>query len=687
MSSDQLLRGMPGSIAGYLLEGYIGQGGTGAVYLARDERLGRQVAFKVVAPELAADAAFRARFLRESREATVVGHPHIIPVYQAGEADGMVYLAMRYVQDGNARSLVSRFGSLDSAQAWSIIAQVASALDAAHAHGLIHRDVKPASMLVDASGELDARTPYQAGRGDVTHVYLSDFGMSMPPPAETGATGQFTPKLDYVAPEQIRGRALDGRADLYSLACAGFELLCGTPPFAQDQGLTVMYDQLYVPPPSATVRRPDLPVAVDAVLTRALAKNPADRYATCGEFAEELQAALGLRPARSRSQRLAGSGSLAEARSSSTERPTGSPQRAPVPALASHGPGVPRPHEPAPPPALSPSGSGGLRPHQPPPPPALSPSASAGLRPHQPAPPPAPSPARTGGLPSHEPAPAPALSRSGAGAPRSPFAPPAPPTAAVLRPPPAPPQSPPAPPEAGPDPLSDPASLDPQPPRRHPGRARLIVAVAAVAITAAAVAIGVLASHPSSRSTPAASTTPTTPAASATSAVPATSAVSSPAASSTPSVAASVLASRQATAVGNLLSSSATTRQALQTAVTQVQACTNLSGAVGQIQQVVNQRSGQYQQASTLSTADLTGGATVKSDLITALRDSLNADRDYLTWAQQQSAGCTPGAQSAAYTTAYNADQQANAAKAQFAQVWDPIAARYGLSQQSPESI
>ncbi|HEY6297570.1 MAG TPA: protein kinase, partial [Streptosporangiaceae bacterium] len=448
MSSDQLLRGMPGSIAGYLLEGYIGQGGTGAVYLARDERLGRKVAFKVVAPELARDDAFRVRFLRESREATVVGHPHIIPVYQAGEADGMVYLAMRYVQDGNVRSLVSRSGSLDSAQAWSIIAQVASALDAAHAHGLIHRDVKPASMLVDASGELDSSTPYQAGRGDVAHVYLSDFGMSMPPPAETGATGQFTGNLDYVAPEQIRGRALDGRTDLYSLACAGFELLCGTPPFVQDQGLTVMYDQLYVPPPSATVRRPDLPVAVDAVLTRALAKNPADRYATCGEFAEELQAALGLRPARSRSQRLAGSGSLAEARSSSTERLTGSPQRAPVHALASHGPGLPRPHELAQPPALSPSGSAGLRRHQPPPPPA-------------------PSPARTGGLPSHEPLPTPALSRSGAGVPRSTFAPPASPTAAVLRSPSAlPPQSPPAPPEAGPDPLSDPADLDPQPPRR-----------------------------------------------------------------------------------------------------------------------------------------------------------------------------------------------------------------------------
>jgi serine/threonine protein kinase len=623
VSSDQLLRGMPGSIAGYLLEGYIGQGGTGAVYLARDERLGRQVAFKVVAPELARDAAFRARFLRESREATVVGHPHIIPVYQAGEADGMVYLAMRYVQDGNVRSLVSRFGSLDSAQAWSIIAQVASALDAAHAHGLIHRDVKPASMLVDASGDVDSRTPYQTARGDVAHVYLSDFGMSMnPPPGESSATGQFAGTLDYVAPELIRGRALDGRADLYSLACAGFELLCGTLPFAQDQGLTVKYDQLYVPPPAATVRRPDLPSAVDAVLARALAKNPADRYATCGEFAEELQGALGLRPVRSRPQRLAGRS--AAPRPDAEERPA-------------------QPREPAPALAHVPPGTGVLRPR--------------------------------------EPAPAPALSRSGAGVLRSPSAPSAPPAAGVLR-------SPSAPPAVGPEPLSEPADPEPQPPGRRPGRVRLIVAVAAVAITAAAVAVGVLVSHPG-RSAPVASTTPTTPATSATSAVPATSAASSPAASSTPSVSASVLASRQATAVGNLLGSSAATREALQSAVTQVRECTNLPGAVGQIQHVVDQRSSQYEQASALPTGDLASGAIVRSDLITALRDSLNADRDYLTWAQQQqqSAGCTPGAQSGAYTTAYDADQQANAAKAEFALVWDPIAARYGLSQQSPDSI
>ena len=293
--ADLVPPGLPSRIAGYRLEGCIGRGGAGVVYLARDGRLGRKVALKVVAPELARDAAFRARFLRESRAAAALGHPHIIPVYQAGEAGGIVYLAMRYVQGGDARSLLSRLGPLGFARAWSIVAQVASALDAAHGHGLIHRDVKPASMLVDASAA-GRKPPRRTGGDDFGHVYLSDFGISKNPPGQTTAAGQFAGMLDYLAPEQIEGRALDGRADLYSLACAGFELLCGTPPFGQDQGLTVMYAQLYAPPPAATARRPDLPAAVDLVLARALAKRPADRYATCGQFAEELRTALGLGP-------------------------------------------------------------------------------------------------------------------------------------------------------------------------------------------------------------------------------------------------------------------------------------------------------------------------------------------------------------------------------------------------------
>ena len=573
---------MPGSIAGYRLEGYIGRGGTGVVYLARDERLGRQVAFKVVAPELARDAAFRARLLRESREATVVGHPNIIPVYQAGEAGGIVYLAMRYVQGGDARSLVSRLGPLGSARAWSIIAQVGSALDAAHGHGLIHRDVKPASILVDAGSAVGGTTPGRVGDDDVGHVYLSDFGMGKnPPPDQTTAAGRFAGTLDYVAPEQIQGRALDGRADLYSLACAGFELLCGTPPFGHDQGLTVMYDQLYVPPPAATARRPDLPAAVDLVLARALAKNPADRYATCGQFAEELHTALGLRPGepdnptRSRSQRP--SGPAAEAGPSGQDGPA-------------------RQHE-----------------------------------------------------YGHEPARAPAPAPSGAGAPRSSHGPSA----------------------AGPgrvstDPVSGPGGPDPEQPGRRPGVVRLILAVAAVAIVAAAAA-GVAHTSRPIRGTPA---------------------VSSPAASSAPPSSPSTLAPRQAAALNKLLGSSTATRKALQSAVNQVGRCTNLSGAVAAIQNVVDQRSSQYHQASDLPTATPAIGAIVKSDLVTALRDSLDADRDYLTWARQQlDNGCAPTAQSGAYNAAYHADQQADVAKEAFARVWNPVAARYGIQQSSPVSI
>src|SRR5260221_5243721 len=288
---------MSGKIGDYRLDGHIGRGGMAVVYLAQDERLDRTVALKIIAPELARDAAFRTRFLHESRAAAAVGHPNIIPVYDAGDAGGVLYVAMRYVQGGDARSLLNRLGPLPFGWAWSITAQVASALDAAHAHGLIHRDVKPTNMLLDTGDLTGGRAPRRADGSDFEHVYLSDFGISKTSSSgQNTAMAQFAGTLDYVAPEQVEGRAVDGRADLYSLACAGFELLCGAPPFGQDQGLTVMYAQLYAPPPTASARRPDLPAAADQVLATALSKNPADRYLTCGQFAEELQRALGLLP-------------------------------------------------------------------------------------------------------------------------------------------------------------------------------------------------------------------------------------------------------------------------------------------------------------------------------------------------------------------------------------------------------
>jgi hypothetical protein len=544
------------------------------------------VAVKILAPELTRDAAFQTRLLDHVRAAAEIDHPHILPVYEAGDASGVMYIAMRYVQGGDVRSLLSPLRPLPFGRAWKIIAQVASALDAAHAHGVIHRDVKPANMLLDASSGVDQQTPsWAAGRG-FDHVYLSDFGMRRDwSPEESIAAARFAGTFDYTAPEQIEGRALDGRADLYSLACAGFELLCGTPPFGQDQGLTVMYAQLYAPPPTATARRPDLPAAVDVVLATALAKNPADRYATCGQFAEELRAALGLIPGESNSPAWLHSqghaGPVAESR------------------LA---PGDERP-------------------------------ARQQECDHPPTQTTAPVPSRPGRPPSPEPQPAAGLG------------------------------------QVSPDSIGGPGGPYPRQPRRRPGIIRLTLAVAAMAI-AAAVAIGLAMPDRSIPGTPA---------------VPSR-AASSPAATSAPSSSsASTLAPRQATAVNNLLSSSAATRQELQGAVSKVLICANLPSAARQLQNVVNQRSSEYNQASALSTSALANGATLKSDLIAALRNSLDADKDYLAWARQQlNPGCSPTAQSSVYDAAYNASQRADASKEAFIQVWNPVAAQYGMQQKSP---
>ncbi|HXW47232.1 MAG TPA: protein kinase [Streptosporangiaceae bacterium] len=272
-------------IAGYRLEEQIGMGGMATVFRAYDRRLDRQVALKVLAPALAEDEAFRRRFVRESRAAAAVDDPHIIPVFEAGEADGMLFIAMRLVRGGDVRSLVDRLGPLPAARAAEIITQAASALDAAHARGLVHRDVKPANMLLDASQAAD--------RPD--HVYLSDFGLSKTSLSVSGltSTGQFLGTLDYVAPEQIEGRRVDGRTDQYGLACAAFELLCGDPPFRREDSVSVMYAQLNEPPPRLSARRADLAGAIDEVMARALAKSPDDRYRSCGEFAAALRLALG----------------------------------------------------------------------------------------------------------------------------------------------------------------------------------------------------------------------------------------------------------------------------------------------------------------------------------------------------------------------------------------------------------
>jgi hypothetical protein len=275
---------VPGArIAGYVLEAQIGQGGMAVVFRARDERLDRKVALKFLAPWLAADEEFRRRFDLESRLAAAVNNPHIIPVFRADEADGILFLAMPYVAGGDVGSLVRSQGALPPARAVEIVSQVASALDAAHRRGLVHRDVKPSNLLLDADSESD-------------YVYLSDFGLAKTATGSGGLTrtGQVLGTLAYMAPEQIAGRPVDGRADQYALACAAYEMLSGEPPFTGDE-VAVLGGHLNRPAPPLTSRQPRLPAAMDPVFARALAKDPARRYPSCQGFSEALRDAL--RPA------------------------------------------------------------------------------------------------------------------------------------------------------------------------------------------------------------------------------------------------------------------------------------------------------------------------------------------------------------------------------------------------------
>ena len=270
-------------IAGFRLEHEIGHGGMAVVYRAQDLALGRTVAVKLLAPELARNKSFRLRFASESRAAAAIDHPHIIPVFAAGESDGVLYIAMRYVEGRDLRTLLDRNGTLPVPQALRIATQIASALDAAHAHGLVHRDVKPGNVLV-AEGT-DSEHP--------EHVYLTDFGLTKKSSSLTGftAVGQFVGTVDYVAPEQISGKPVDGRGDLYSLGCLVFELLTGSAPYQRDDDLALLWAHLHAPPPELSRARPGLPPALDAVLAKALAKDPDERYATCMEFATALRGA------------------------------------------------------------------------------------------------------------------------------------------------------------------------------------------------------------------------------------------------------------------------------------------------------------------------------------------------------------------------------------------------------------
>jgi serine/threonine-protein kinase len=359
----------PGSVVGgYRIESRLGAGGMAVVYRARDQGLDRIVALKVLAPGLADDAEFRERFIRESRAAARVDHPHIIPVHGAGESDGVLYLAMRFVPGGDLRSVIAREGPLSGERAAFLLSPVASALDAAHAAGLVHRDVKPANVLIDTS----------PGRPD--HPYLSDFGLAKGTASAAGltGTGQFLGTPDYAAPEQISGKPTGPRADQYALACVAFTALTGATPFARGTSLAVLWAHVYDSPPLVQARRRDLPAAVDSVLARALAKAPEERYQSCGEFTDALRAALGLHAyARSRPGVTGGAGPATSAGASALDAPAGAgsppppllPFLGPTPTQTAAPPaafapaahqGPPQwymPSEPAPPPVAAAAGS------------------------------------------------------------------------------------------------------------------------------------------------------------------------------------------------------------------------------------------------------------------------------------------------------------------------------------------
>ena len=281
-------------LAGYRIDRVLGRGGMSVVFLAHDPRLKRNVALKLLSPELAEDEAFRVRFLRESRLAASLDHPNVVPVYEAGEVDGLLYIAMRYVQGTDLRALLRTEGALPPERALALVGQVASALDAAHERGLVHRDVKPSNVLV-------------TGPPGEEHCYLADFGLSTSASDRSAAdAAQIVGTIDYVAPEQIRGAEVDGRADVYSLACLLYECLVGDVPFRRASDVAVIYAHLEEPAPKATDRAPWLPAAVDAVLERGTAKLPEDRWETAADLVEAAHSALGDGAVRRRRRRRLG---------------------------------------------------------------------------------------------------------------------------------------------------------------------------------------------------------------------------------------------------------------------------------------------------------------------------------------------------------------------------------------------
>ncbi len=338
------------SFAGYRVDSVLGRGGMGVVFRAEQPRLGRMVAIKVIAPELASDDTFRERFSREARLAAAIEHPNAIPIYEAGVENGTPYLVMRFVDGVDLSSVIKHDGRISAERAVAVIEQVAGALDEAHHRGLVHRDVKPANVLVEDR------------RGN-EHAYLTDFGLTKQTDSLTGvtATGRWVGTIDYASPEQIRGQRVDARADVYSLGCLLFASLTGRVPFERDADVAKLYAHINDPPPLVGSFDPNLPRELDWVVNRALAKDPDERFQSAGDFGRAAYAAVHGEPV-SKAERTVATGAAAPDESISSgdvaaPTPPSGPVVPPTDAAASPAAEQGAPTEPGAPSRLASSGS------------------------------------------------------------------------------------------------------------------------------------------------------------------------------------------------------------------------------------------------------------------------------------------------------------------------------------------
>src|SRR3954471_24499252 len=273
-----------GQLGSYLIESVIGRGGMSTVYRARHSRLGTAVALKVLAPELSNDDKFRERFLREAKMAAGIDHPNVVPIYDTGLHDDALYMVMRYVAGGDLKALLRASGPLSAQQTLAILGPVARALDAAHGHGLVHRDVKPANILIQ-----------RAADGEIEHIYLSDFGITKHAGSVSGltGTGALVGTVDYMAPEQIESGTVSARTDVYALGCVFYQCITGRVPFEREGDAAVLWAHVSDTIEAPSVANPAVPASLDAPIGRAMAKDPADRFGGCRDFIDACTTALG----------------------------------------------------------------------------------------------------------------------------------------------------------------------------------------------------------------------------------------------------------------------------------------------------------------------------------------------------------------------------------------------------------